>query len=215
MQTDSLVQTDKVLLSFYKLTKFGKEKRLALEDVAVMAWKDNPTVFCMRGYKEHPDVKRIERILSNLKSNGFITGGVANYKLTDKGVLMAAGLEKGGEKKEHIKIVDSAEASRRVHIEIERLKTSRIIREYLEMKAKGKVLELLESDLFEFLGTTPRSIYDNKGKVFKERYTLMNSEVVPFCKKAGDADKFGVLITEIWSALLKKFDVKIKKWLDE
>ena len=207
-------QTDKVLLSFYKLITKMKEKKFALEDIAVTVWKDDPDEFSMRGYREHPDVERIRRVISNLISRGYVIGNVESYKITEKGMAVAETLKSGNSSNKKIKSIESAGISRRIRRERDRLLSSKIIIDYLASKSKGEKLELLESDLFQFLGTTSRSVYDDKGSVFKERYKIVTKELIPFCKKVEKEDKKAVLIIEVWNALQHKFNDKIIKWLN-
>ncbi len=214
MHSNLVRQADKLLLSVYNLSRGGSNKKFALEDIAVVAWKDDPSEFCMRGYKEHPDVKRIERIISSLKSRKLITGNANNYSITPKGIDFATAIKSGKNIEKAFKITESAEASRKIRSELERLEQSKMVVDYVSARAKGEKLELLESDFFQFLGTTPRSIYDDKGKTFKERYAIIKDELIPFCKKASKDDKKAALIIDIWNELQTKFGEKITKWLN-
>jgi hypothetical protein len=214
MPKNIIKQADKVLVSFYKLIMQSGEKKFALEDVAVAVWKDDPDEFCMRGYKEHPDVERIRRVISNLISRGYVNGNVGSYKITDRGMEIAKMIKEGKKGGGKIKSVESAGTSRRLQREIDRLLSSKIILDYVAAKAKGEKLDLLESDFFQFLGTTPRAIYDDNGKPFKDRYEIITKELIPFCKKSGKEDKKAILIIEVWQALEKKFNDKINKWLN-
>ena len=43
------------------------------------------------------------------------------------------------------------------------------------------IKDFLETDLFEFLGTSARSFKDNNQSNFLSRYNLVVKEVIPFC----------------------------------
>ncbi len=206
MQSNQRSQSDKVLLTFYRLNKDEDGRKLALEDIAVNAWKDNPTEFCLRGYKDHPDVKRIERIISNLKSLGFIRGNAYNYRLTPDGIKYVQGLS-NIQNKGNIKIKDTAETSRTMRAEILRIIRSRIFREYTEAKNSSKTVVFLESDFFEFLGTSARSLGTPKERkqFFLPKYNLIVNEVIPFCKKNAKTDRDAAVVIELWNILFEKF----------
>ncbi|MGC8621859.1 MAG: hypothetical protein ACP5U0_08110 [Caldisphaera sp.] len=202
-----MIQTEKILLSFYSLMLRTEKKKIVLEDVAVAAWKDNPTEFCMRGYKEHPDVERIRRVLSKLVSEGYISGNVNGYKITEKGEIIANSLQNKESTKEVIPAIENAEASRKLRSEMLRLINSKIFREFLNAKATSKKIDLLESDFFEFLGTSPRSIGSSREKrlMFIPKYKFMTEEVLPFCKAHAEKDHNAALILELYKLLYDKF----------
>lgn len=208
---EEITQAEKVLFSFYNLAKRSKEKKFALEDVAVKVWKDCPAEFCMRGYIDHPDVKRIERIISNLTSRGYLVGTVHGYALTQKGITFAQTLNPANVDMD-IKITSSAEASRKLQMEINRIIQSKIFKEYVKAQNSSDNLEFLESDFFEFLGTSPRSLNSDKERktLFKPKYEFMVNELVPFCKKNSKTDNNAASISKLWDALFQNFSHLIR-----
>lgn len=202
-----LVQSEKVLVSFYNFLKNNDAKKFPIEDVAVVVWKDHPNDFCLRGYKEHPDVERIRRVISSLVSDGYVMGNVYGYKITEKGEKYADIIsnKKNGGKDSNI--IENSIASRKLHAEIERLLASKIYREYSKSRIDGEKLDLLESDFFEFLGTSPRSLSSEKEKkqLFLPKYNFMIKEIIPFCKTNSKDDSNAASLVELWSLLFTKF----------
>lgn len=208
MQQVTSSQVDKILKTLYKLNESDHTgHKFPIEDITINAWKTYPSEFCIRGYKEYPDIERIRRIVSTVVSKGYAIGNVSGYKITQKGIDYVKNLELWRNKEKAIRITDTSEATRLVHEELSRIMSSKVFRDYTSSKINGTDLELLESDLFQFLGTSPRSLSSVKEKtqLFLPKYRFMVNELIPFCKINAKTDKSAEMIVELWDTLFKKF----------
>lgn len=213
MRDTTLSKSEKALLIIHQLTiQKSSNKKVTVEDVAVALWKKYPNEFCMKGYPQYPNVD-IQKYITKLLAKRLITGGVYNYAITAKGVEYAESLNSGKSKERAISIVETAELERNIRKEIERIVSSKLFRDYTVAKVEKKELDLLESDLFQFLGLTTRSLVEDKGKIFKDRYILVTKELVPFCAKKKDDSK-ALLIVELWTKLEEKFGNQIHMWFN-
>ena len=198
-----LSKSNKILAAIFALHKEGKE-RITLEDVAVKLWKLFPTEFCMRGYPQYPNVN-ITKYITKLFNDSLITGSVSNYKITSKGINFAQNFE--GEQNQNEKIIYSNEQPRHIEIEILRILNSKVFKYF----SKNHDENFVESDFFEFLGTSSRSLTTKDKKIFQTRYNTMVKEVIPFCEKIMKEDKNAAKIVILWKVLSKKFGEIIKK----
>ena len=202
MDKKNLNKSEMILVALYKLYQ-QKNTRITLEDVAVKAWELYPKDFCMRGYPQFPNVD-IPKYITKLLDRGLVTGSVASYKITPKGVEQAEILAKG---KQDQKGRDSKEQPRHIKTEISRLVSSKVFKYYI----KDKEIDFVQSDLFDFLGTSPRS-FTSKDRTFNERYNTVVKEVIPFCKKIKNNDNDAKIILELWKKLSEKFgDILARK----
>jgi hypothetical protein len=73
------------------------------------------------------------------------------------------------------------------------------------------VHEFIESDFFDFIGTSSRSLSTNEKHAFSIRYNIITKDVIPFCEKIGSSDIPASKIAELWYELSQKFKNLIDK----
>ena len=194
MKANTLNKSEKILIAIYELDKEKKDK-ITVEDVAVKLWKIWPSEFCMRGYPKFPN-NDIQKYITKILDNNFVKGGVFGYKITGKGITYAEQLKGVKIKEKDNKI------RRQIESEYDRIARSKVFKYY----SQDTKMDFLESDLFEFLGTSPRSLSTKDRNIFLTRYNSVVKDVIPFCKKIADKDKEAKKIIEIWEKLSDKFE---------
>ena len=205
MKNEDLNKSEKILIAIHELDKERKNK-ITVEDVAVKLWKLWPSEFCMRGYPQYPN-NDIQKHITKPLDNNWVIGGVYGYKITEKGKKYVLDLKKIGIKEKKREIIN--EQPRYIKTEFTRIINSKIFKYYSE----GKTTDFLESDLFDFLGTSPRSLKTKDRNIFLSRYNSVVKDVIPFCKKIMNEDEDAKKIVEIWGKLSEKFsDLLGKKW---
>jgi len=207
MKKRNLSKSEKILIAINKLKKTKKNK-ITVEDVAVKLWKMWPSEFCMRGYPQYPNVD-IQKYITKLLDNHLIVGGVFNYKITEKGKKYVEDLIKV--KKEQKQTASINQQPRYIKSEYIRIINSKIFKYY----SKGEIDFFVESDLFEFLGTSARSLHTKDKNVFLARYNIITKDLIPFCKKFMKQDENARKIVELWNRLSTQFkellNTKVKK----
>lgn len=203
MKSDQLNKSEKVLLAIYDLTQEKKEK-ITVEDVSVKLWKLWPSEFCMRGYPKFPN-NDIQKHITKPLDNNWIMGGVYGYKLTEKGRDFAEelrGIKIGKSERKEIN-----EQPRFIKTEFTRIINSKVFDYY----SKDENMNFLESDLFEFLGTSPRSLNTRDRNIFLSRYNSVVKDLIPFCKKISDKDSDAKKIISLWEKIYSKFKDLLEK----
>jgi len=205
MKKEDLNKSEKILIAIYELDKDRKEK-ITVEDVAVKLWKIWPSEFCMRGYPKYPN-NDIQKHITKPLDNNWVTGGVYGYKITEKGRNYAEQLKKIKPKKKKREEIN--EQPRFIKTEFTRIINSKLFKYY----SQDNKMDFLESDLFEFLGTSPRSLNTKDRNIFLTRYNSVVKDVIPFCREISDKDEEAKIIVEIWGKLSSKFkDLLSKKF---
>jgi len=87
---DKLSHADKILISFYKVSK-GTTERVPYENIVLQAWQDFPSDFSLPNHPEYPDSYVInKRVYSNLITNRLVVSlKNKTYRLSDKGLIEA------------------------------------------------------------------------------------------------------------------------------
>ena len=155
----------------------------------------------MRGYQEYPNMRDLERMLSKLRSEKQIKGNVYNYGVLPEGLKHVTYLLTG--------VIDNnnqAEASiaarRDIQQEIQRLLNTKVFNYY----KKTQNIEPVESDFFEFVGISPRSLSPSGSQsAVPPKYSFLIDDVIPFCKKNAKQDSNLEMIVKLWEILLNKF----------
>lgn len=197
----TISKSDKILFIINFLTEKRKDI-ITVEDIAVTAWKKWPDEFCMRGYPNFPNVD-IQKFITRLLENALIVGGVQNYKITEKGrQYVSEKFQNNIKKSKHPNPI--LQVPRHVKFELARIMSTEVFKLYM----KGKNDEFLESDFFEFMGTSPRSVTTKDRNIFQIRYNSLVKEVLPFCQKNKNLDARYPQILELWKILSKNY-VKI------
>jgi len=201
MKKEHLTKSDKIMLAIFELDK-KNQKKITVEDVAVQLWKMYPTEFCLRGYPQYPN-NDIQKHITKLLDNNLITGGVFNYKITPKGKnFVKEILNKENVNKENV----SAEQPRHIRSEINRILNSKVYKYFI----KNPQMDFLESDLFEFLGTSSRSLTTKDRNVFLARYNTIIKDVIPFCNSVKKNENYAKIVIELWRKLQLKFEKVLK-----
>ena len=201
----ALNKSEKILIAIGELNKLG-QKKITVEDVAVKLWQLWSSEFCMRGYPQYPNVD-IQKYITKLLDNNLVSGGVFNYRITEKGKEQFESLIKSKNQKGVKKGEVSAEQPRYIKSEITRIVNSKVFRYFLENKEP----QFLESDLFDFLGTSARSLSTKDRNVFINRYNTIVKDVISYCEKTKDKDEYSKKIIELWSILSKQFSYVLEK----
>lgn len=200
MKQDELSKSDKILLIISELSSQNKiGNQITVEDVAVKLWLRYPEEFCMKGYPQYPNVD-IQKYITKLLDNNFVTGGVTNYKITSKGLEQSKDilLTKESSKKS---LKESSILPRHIKSEINRIINSKTYKYYISTP----VSEFVESDFFEFLGTSSRSLTTHDKNIFLSRYNIIVNDVIPFCEKNRSSESTFEKIIELWGQLYNKF----------
>jgi len=208
MKSDKLFvlnKSEKILLAIYELNKSGKDK-ITVEDVAIKIWQMWPSEFCMRGYPQYPNVD-IQKYITKLLNNNLINGGVYDYKITDKGRDYYDKIKNQKNQKNQKKGEVTAEQPRHIKTEMFRIINSNVFKYFI----KNKPMQFLESDFFEFLGTSARSLNVKDKNIFLIRYNTIIKDIIPYCVNIKDKDEYADKIIKLWDLLSKKFEYVIKK----
>ena len=189
--------SDKILLAIYELDKKREGgKKITKEDMVIKAWKMFPEEFCIKGYPQYPNAD-ISKYVTKLFKNNMLKGSFYNYVITDKGKEYAEGIasdniiEKGKQ---------TYSSSRQIDTEIRRIRGSKVFQLFL----KGET-EFVESDFFDFIGTSSRSLNDSNKTAFTSKYNLIFKEVLPFCEKNKEKDQEAEKIIQLTKKLIQKF----------
>lgn len=201
----ALSKSEKMLVAIYELYK-KKGGNITVEDVAVQLWKTWPTEFCMRGYPQYPNVD-IQKYITKILDYNLVTGGVYNYKITEKGKEFAESLTNVERKKESKKGLVTAEQPRYIRSEITRIINSKVFKYFIS----NDKTQLLESDFFEFIGTSARSLSTKDKNIFFTRYKIITNDIIPYCKDNQKSDEYLKKTITLWEILSKQFQYIIKK----
>ncbi len=199
-----LSASDKILLAISELNKkrVGGEK-ITKEDMVVKVWEMFPEDFCIKGHPQYPNAD-ISKYVTKLFKENLLKGSFYNYILTLKGEEYAESIRSGNKpgKKEMV-----LSASRQIESEIRRIKDSKIFQLFLNGEK-----DFLESDLFEFLGTSSRSLNGPNRTAFTAKYNFVVKEVIPFCESIKHKDQETGEIAALSKILILKFtDILNKK----
>lgn len=190
-------KSEKALYAIYLLNKDGN-KTITVEDLAVKLWSLKNSEFCMKGYPQYPNVD-IQKYLTKLFENNFIQGGVSNYKITEKGILLIKNIISSNNLKKNIDLDHTL--NRELVKEINRIINSKLYEYYISTKNP----ELTENDFFDFLGTSSRSYRDKSNSFFIQRVNLIKKDLIAYCLKDKNKDVKLKNIYELWVLLNNKF----------
>lgn len=188
-----LSKGDKILLALCELEKKRPAgQKITKEDLVVKSWELFPQDFCIKGYVQYPNADT-SKYFTVLFRNNLMRGGFYNFTITQKGIEHA---EKLTHQKPQNKIVGGA--SRLIISELDRIKKSKVFRLFVTGETN-----FLESDLFEFLGTSVRSLTSSNKTMFEAKYKLITEEVIPFCKIDNSQDSKKIIA--LWIILCENF----------
>lgn len=192
-----LSKSDMILLAIATLKKEKPKQKITKEDLVIKVWKLFPSDFCIKGYMQYPDAD-ITKYFTKLFKNRLLQGNVNSYVLTSKGEDYAQRLEVS-----ETKNTTNETVLREIEVEINRILNSNVFKIFLSGDRN-----FIESDFFEFLGTTSRTFGESNKTRFNAKYSLISKEIIPFCKNS-TADSI-IKICELWVILLNKFKHLLK-----
>jgi hypothetical protein len=193
-----LSKEQKVLLSLYRLWNEGR-KKIRYEDIVVRVFKDYPGDFHLKGYPEFPDTgDAVHKPLYDYRKRGMVTATNKMFSLTPHGVAEA----------ERIKAVEKGKPTiearhrlqRDAQIEVERIKQLEGFKLYLA----GKHDEIIDSDLFEYLGVSVRSTKND----FIGRLEAMKSAIAAV-SSSGLRDPVLIASCQFHEFLMNRFAAEI------
>jgi len=192
--SQELSKEQKVLLALYRLWKDG-HKKIRYEDIVVKAFKDYPSDFHLKGYPEYPDTGDAHKFLYDYRKRGMVTASNKMFSLTSHGVDEAERLrdqEKGKPplQEPHYRL------ERNAHIEFDRIKQLESFKLFLS----GKQNEIIDSDLFEYLGVSVRSTKNE----FIGRLETMKS-VIEMLEKSGAKESAILAAIQFANFMMTKF----------
>lgn len=188
----------KVLRAIYDLEKGRKSgKNVTREMIIVKSWEMFPSDFSLRGFPQYPAGDLARRLLTNLRKDNLISGNVNNYRITQKGKGFIETMTLKQTKGKSNTTEFPRHMDRHVEFEINRILKSGVF-EYFSTGQK----DFLETDLFEFLGTSVRSFKNNRSD-YLSRFNLLVDDVIPSCQNQKD-EKLN-RIFELWNLLQNKF----------
>jgi len=150
--SSQLSMAQKVLLSLYRLSDGGRRK-VRYEDIVVQAFRDYASDFHLKGHPEFPDSGDIvHKPLYDYRKKGMVSASNKMFSLTSHGLAEVQRLQaiEGGRP-------PSARLGHRIErgaqIELERIKHLEGFKLFLANKQD----EIIDSDLFEYLGVSVRT----------------------------------------------------------
>lgn len=150
--SEQLSKEQKVLLALFRLWSEG-HKKVRYEDIVVRAFKDYPGDFHLKGYPEFPDTgDAVHKPLYDYRKKGMVAASNKMFSLTTYGVAEAEKL-RALEKGRPSPVEAKHRIERAAQIEIERIKQLEGFKLFLAEKYN----DIIDSDLFEYLGVSVRS----------------------------------------------------------
>jgi hypothetical protein len=148
----SLSMAQKVLLALYRQSADGRRK-VRYEDIVVQAFRDYPSDFQLKGYPEYPDSgDAVHKPLYDYRKKGMVSASNKMFSLTTYGLAEVSRLqamEKGRPPSAGL----GHRIEREARIELERIKHL----EGFKLFIQGKHGDIIDSDLFEYLGVSVRT----------------------------------------------------------
>jgi len=203
MESNNLTKSEKFLIAVYSLSPKSK-RDITIEDVAIFLWKKYPKEYCLRGYPQYPNAD-IQKHATKLFNENLMKGGVYGYKLTIKGKEYSKRILNKSEGIIRKKGSVSSEERGYIKKHIERILKTKVFNYYEE----DEKLNLVESDLFEFMGTNARSLNTRDKKSFLTQYNIITKDIIPYCEKSND--EYHKKIVSLWDKLLAKFQKILNK----
>jgi len=197
-----LSKEQKVLLALYRLSVDGK-KRVRYEDIVVRVFRDYPADFHLKGYPDFPDSgDAVHKPLYDYRKRGMVLASNKMFSLTSHGMAEAERLQ-AAEKGRPSAGQPRHRLERDAQIEIERIKQLEGFKLFLAQKHE----EIIDSDLFEYLGVSVRSTKND----FIGRLETMKAAIAAV-SNSGLNDPLLVAARQFHDFLMKRFsaDIDIK-----
>jgi hypothetical protein len=159
------------LLALYRLWNEGK-KKVRYEDIVVQAFTNYPGDFHLKGYQQYPDTgDAVHKPLYDYRKRGMVSASNKMFSLTPHGVAEAERIQ-AREKGKPALQTGRHRLERDAQIELERIKRL----EGFGLFLAGKKDDIIDSDLFEYLGVSVRSTKNE----FIGRLETMKSAIAAF-----------------------------------
>jgi len=198
-----LSKEQKVLLALYRLWKDG-HKKVRYEDIVVRTFKDYPSDFHLKSYPEYPDTgDAVHKPLYDYRKRGMVTASNKMFSLTPHGVAEAERLRDQEKGKPPSFQEGHHRLERNAEIEFDRIKQLEAFKLFLS----GKQEEIIDSDLFEYLGVSVRSTKNE----FIGRVEIMNA-VSAMLESSGLKDRAMLAAVQFSNFMMTKFanDIEFK-----
>lgn len=193
--SEELSKEQKVLLALYRLCHEGR-RRVRYEDIVVRVFKDYPGDFHLKGYTEYPDTgDAVHKPLYDYRKRGMVSASNKMFSLTAHGMAEAERLQ-AVEKGRPVVAQNRHRLERDAQIEIERVKQLEGFKLFLE----GRRDQIIDSDLFEYLGVSVRSNRND----FIGRIEAMKSAIAAVAR-AGLNDSSLAGVSEFHEFLMEQF----------
>lgn len=194
-----LSKEQKVLVALYRLWKAGR-KKVRYEDIVVRAFKDYQADFHLKGYPEYPDSgDAVHKPLYDYRKRGMVLASNKMFSLTPQGSAEAQRLQ--AIEKGMPSVVESRRRlERNAQIEMERIKQLEGFRLFLA----GKPDDIIDSDLFDYLGVSVRSTKND----FLGRVEAMSSAIAAIAS-SGLKDAVLMAACQFHQFLMNRFAVEI------
>lgn len=187
---NDLPTQEKILAVMAELSR-GENRPVTLERIAVAAFKRFPSDFCMSGYPEYPDIMKVsKRLYATLKPAGMVRSADGKFQLTQLGIDTARKLKDSTARK-------SRKLPRGLAREINRIVNCQA---YLLFQS-GRKAEILDSDLYEYLGASVRTPYNE----LKGRISSVSQALQQFKKSSLKVAPLAASFEELHTFLLGKF----------
>jgi hypothetical protein len=201
-----LSKEQKVLLALYRLFSGGRRK-VRYEDIVVQVFKDYGADFHLKGYPEFPDTgDAVHKPLYDYRKRGMVSASNKMFSLTPHGFAEAERLQRV-EKGKPAKPDSRHRLERDVDIEIGRIKGL----ESFGLFLSGTYDDIIDSDLFEYLGVSVRSSKND----FIGRLETMKS-VIESVYRSGLTDATLLAACKFHEFMMKRFaeDIEFKAGRD-
>lgn len=192
MNNDTFTRSEKILLAMFTLSK-DTINPLRYEDIVVKVYELFPNSFHLKGYPQYPDSGDLvhKPLYTILKTSGFLRSANKMFALTVRGLDEAKRLM--GKSKSTKS--DSSRLSRSTATEILRMKGL----EGLALFLGGKTDDIIEADLFSFLGVSVRT----KPEELSGRISVVETALVE-ADRSGFEPKLVKGLVEYYGFLQKK-----------
>jgi hypothetical protein len=197
---NSLSMSQKVFVSLYRLS--GEDRRkVRYEDIVVQVFKDYPADFHLKGYPDFPDSgDAIHKPLYDYRKKGMVSASNKMFSLTVHGlseVSKLIAIEKG------LPAVEPGHhrLERDATIEIDRIRRLECFRLFSE----GKQDEIIDADLFDYLGVSVRTSKND----FIGRLKALKSAVTSI-QQSLTKDPLLILIERLHEFMTVRFSEEIR-----
>lgn len=196
----SLSMAQKVLLALYQLSRGGR-KKVRYEDIVVQVFGDYPADFHLKGYPQYPDSgDTVHKPLYDYRKKGMVSASNKMFSITSHGLAEVQRLQavEGGQ-------VPAARLGHRIErdaqIELERVKHL----EGFKLFLANKQSEIVDSDLFEYLGVSVRTARND----FIGRLEAVKSAVHGISDAKPD-EPFLVVVARFHEFMMERFADEIR-----